>query len=135
MHRTYIVDTEKENIRNLCELLEAECGLTPVVWRSYRGYRAFLDDPERGVVLIHIDSPAIPGLELTRAATARSSNNIQVVWMAESKAYALDAFRNGVEAFMLMPITGEALRDIIHSLEIKSGTNGIYTEGEDKNED
>lgn len=129
-----LADTDRENIHMLSGLLKREHGIVPDIWRDIRGYHAFIDKPEGGIVFIRIDNCAIPGLDLTQAATAGDAG-IHVVWMAESRVYALDAFRYGVEAYLLLPAAREALCDAIHTLKIKSKTNTIHAEGEDKNED
>jgi YesN/AraC family two-component response regulator len=47
---------------------------------------------------------------------------------------ALDAFRYGVEAYLLLPATKEALRDVINSLKTKSSPKNIHAEGVDSSE-
>ena len=134
MCRVFLADTDGENIQALGGLLEREHGVVPDIWRDRLGYRDFIDSPEDGIVLIRINDCAIPGLELTQAAVACGAG-IHVVWMSESNTHALDAFRYGAEAYMLLPATGEALLDAINSLKFKSGVNSIHAEGEDMNEE
>ncbi|MEA4815469.1 MAG: hypothetical protein VB120_01205 [Lachnospiraceae bacterium] len=121
MYRVFLADTNGENIRKLGGLLEEGHGVVPDIWRDIRGYHDFIGRPEDGIVLIRINDCTIPGLELTQAAVACGAG-IHVVWMSESKTYALDAFRYGVEAYMLLPATGEALRNALNSLRFKGGT-------------
>lgn len=130
----FLVDTDKENIQKLSGLLKKEHGVVPGIWKDSRGYHAFLDKSEGGIVFIRIDNCAIQGLNLTQAAISGGAG-AHVVWMSESKAHALHAFQYGVEAYMLLPATGEALWDAINSLKIKSGLKSIHAEGADKNED
>jgi two-component SAPR family response regulator len=116
----FLADTDRENIQKLGGLLEREQGIVPDIWRDSRGYRSFVENPERKIVFIRIENPVIPGLELTRAAALEG--NLHIVWMAESDVYALDAFYYGAEAYLLLPAAGERLRDIIDSL-------GVYKRG------
>jgi len=82
-------------------------------------------------VFIRVDNCAVPGLELTQAAIARDTV-IHVVWMADSDAYAVDAFRYGAEAYLLLPTTREMLQETINLLIDK--TNGNFIKGENRNE-
>lgn len=118
----FLADTDRENIDILSRILAQQHAVAPDAWRSRGGYLKFLDESERAIVFIRVDNCEIPGLELTQAATARGAD-MHVVWMAGSAAYAVDAFRYGAEAYLLLPATGEKLRETINSLHKK--TKGI----------
>lgn len=127
----FLADTDRENIKILSRFLAQKHAIVPVVWQNSREYLKFLDKSESAIVFVRVDNCAIPGLELTKAAITRGAN-IHVVWMSENDAYALDAFRYGAEAYLLLPATEEALRKTINSFNRK--TNVIYKKGEDTNE-
>ncbi len=114
MYGMFIADTDKENINMLCGFLTQKHAIVPDVWQNSRGYQKFLDESESAIVFIRVDNCAIPGLELTKAAMTRG-DNIHVIWMSESEAYALEAFRYGAEAYLLLPATEEILRKTINS--------------------
>ncbi len=115
MCRVFLADTDRENNQKLGALLERGHGIVPELWRNSRGYRAFVENPESKIVFIRIENPSVPGLELTQAATW--DRRLHIVWMADSGAYALDAFYYGAEAYLTLPATEERLRDIMDSLD------------------
>ena len=118
----FLADTDRRNIQELGGLIEREHGAVPDIWRDSSGYYDFIDRPEGGIVLIRIDDCAIPGLELTQAAIA-SGGSVHVVWMAQSDSYAVEAFRYGAEAYLLLPATRETLREVIRSLNTPTKEN------------
>ncbi len=122
MRGIFLADTDRENIKMLSGFLAQEHAVDPDVWQNSCGYQKFLDESESAIVFIRVDNCAIPGLELTQAAIARGTG-IHVIWMAESDAYAVDAFRYGAEAYLLLPATGEKLRETINSLIEKTKGN------------
>ena len=115
MIKAFLADTVCDNIQELCALLEKEHGMVPDIWQNSRRYHTFLENPQNKIVFIRIDDPSIPGLMLTQSAAAHNANT-HIVWMAKSGAYAVDAFRYGAEAYMLLPAAKESLRDIMDSL-------------------
>lgn len=131
MYGMFLADTDRENIKMLSGILERNHTVVPDVWQNSREYLKFLDESESATVFIRVDNCAIPGLEITQTAIARGAN-IHVVWMAESDKYAVDAFRYGAEAYLLLPATEESLRKTINSLNRK--INKIHKKGEDTNE-
>ena len=126
----FLADTDRENIKMLSGFLAQRYAIAPDVWQNSRRYRRFLEESESSIVFIRVDNCAVPGLELTQTAIARG-NSVHIVWMAESDAYAVDAFRYGAEAYLLLPATGEKLWDAINSL---TKQKGIYIKGENRNE-
>lgn len=114
LYRVFIADTDNDNIKMLSELLLSKHDIVPDIWQNGREYLNFLES-ESAIVFIRVDNCFIPSLELTLAAISRSTD-IHVVWMAESDAYAVDAFRYGAEAYLLLPATAEAWDDALESL-------------------
>ena len=127
----FLADTDRENVKLLSGFLAQQHAIVPDVWQNSRGYHKFLEESESAIVFIRVDNCAVPGLKLTQAAIVRGTD-IHVVWMAKSDAYAVDAFRYGAEAYLLLPATGEMLRETIYSLN--GNTNGINKRGEVTNE-
>jgi DNA-binding NarL/FixJ family response regulator len=117
--RIYIADSDAKNVQQLKLLLESAYGVVPDIWRSQRGQRSFFDNTNDNVVLIRVDDPSVPGLALTREAVARGPGT-HVVWMAESAAHAVEGFRYGAEAYLLLPATGATLREAFKSLNYKA---------------
>lgn len=114
MCEVFLADTDRQNIDMLRELLAKYHAVDPAIWHNNRGYYEFLDNSANAIVFIRVDNCAIPGLEITQAAID-SDTDIHVVWMAQSGAYALDAFRYGADAYLLLPATEETLRETINS--------------------
>jgi len=115
MFRTYIADTDIINIKKLSRFLVQKNVVVPEVWHSKFEYYKFLNESENAIVFIRVDNYAISGFELTKSTTARSPN-IHIVWMAGSDAYAVEAFRYGAEAYLLIPATENAIGEIIDSI-------------------
>lgn len=118
MNRVFIADTDRANIKMLYVFLALKHSLVSAVWQNSREYLKFLDESESAIVFIRMDNCNIPGLELTRAAIERGTG-IRVVWMSESDAYALDAFRYGAEAYLLLPATEDTLDEVMKSLVLE----------------
>ena len=118
MHGLFIADTDSENIKALSSLLAQKHGFVPEVWLSSLRYHKFLEEYESAIILIRVDDCAIPGLELTQAALARGIG-IHSVWMSQNDAHAVDAFRYGAEAYLLLPTTEEILCKTIDSVIYK----------------
>jgi len=116
LHRVFLADRDKENIRHLSCLLEDAHHIRPAVWQNLYSFHTFIEEPEAGTIFIRIDDPLIPGLELTRYASDHHYPRINIIWMAKSVSYALEAFRYGAEAYLLLPATGETLQETIRSL-------------------
>ncbi len=127
----FLADTDRENVKMLGGFLAQQPAIVPEVWHSNGRYLNFLEASESAIVFIRVDNCAIPGLELTQAAIEHGTN-IHVVWMAKSDAYAVDAFRYGAEAYLLLPATGETVMETINSLIDK--TNGNFHQRRDRNE-
>jgi two-component SAPR family response regulator len=107
-----------DNTERLIRILNENHCLTPQVWQNEHAFQVFIRAPDEGVVFVRIDDPSIPGLEMTRQATAVYPE-IQVVWMAAGEGYALEAFPRGVDAYLLLPATEEKLAEVMDSLEFK----------------
>lgn len=122
MYRIFIADKENENIKFLSDYLTQKQDVVPEVWQDRHGYQKFLEKSESAVVFARVDNYSIPCLKLTQAAIERGAN-IHVVWMSGSYAHALDAFRYGAEAYLLLPATEEMLKDIFHSLNRQTKKN------------
>ncbi len=118
----FLGDTDRENVKMLSGFLAQQHAIAPKVWQNSGGYLKFLDESKSAIVFIRMDNCAVPGLELTQAATARGAN-IHVVWMAESDAYAVDAFRYGAEAYLVLPATENTLRETNYLLIDKTKGN------------
>lgn len=118
MYSVFIADKDRENIQTLVRLFQKNYGINPAVWQNRNGLRTFLRNLQNGAVLIRIDDPSIPGLELT-SQVLEFYPKVQLVWMAKSDSHALAAFSHGVEAYLLLPVSGENLEKIIRSLEMK----------------
>ncbi len=104
----FLGDTDRENVKMLSGFLAKQHDVVCDVWRNSSGFQKFLEKHESAIVFIRMDNCALPGLKLTQAATARGAG-IHVVWMAESDAYAVDAFRYGAEAYLVLPATENTL--------------------------
>jgi two-component SAPR family response regulator len=117
LHRVFLADTDKENIRKFTCLLEDAHNIRPAVWQNRYSFDSFIEAPEAGAVFIRIDDPFIPGLELTRYASDHYPR-INIVWMAKSESYALEAFPSGVDSYLLLPLTAEKLEFVEELLEI-----------------
>jgi len=117
LHRVFLADTDKENIRNFTCLLEDAHNIQPAVWQNKCSFDSFIKAPEAGAVFIRIDDSFIPGLELTRYASNHYPR-INIVWMAKSESYALEAFPRGVDSYLMLPLTAEKLQFAVKSLEI-----------------
>lgn len=118
LNRVLLADKDNDNTEKLIRIFHEYYHLSPQLWRNERAFRTFIRTPGDGVVLIRIDDPSIPGLELTKQATAVYPE-IQVVWMAASEGYALEAFPRSVDAYLLLPATGEKLAVVMDSLHFK----------------
>jgi DNA-binding NtrC family response regulator len=123
----FLADTDRENIKMFSGFLAQKHAADPVVWQNSRRYQKLLDESESAIEFIRVDNCMIPGLELTQAAIARGTG-IHIVWMAESDAFAVDAFRCGAEAYLLLPATGDAFRKTISPLIDENKENLISKE-------
>jgi two-component SAPR family response regulator len=113
-----MADNDKFNTKRLIRIFKENYCILPQVWQNERAFRDFLRAPDNGVVFVRIDDPSVPGLELTKQATA-AYPQIQLVWMAAGERYALEAFPRGVDAYLLLPATKEKLAEVIDSLRFK----------------
>ena len=111
----FIADTDSENIKKLSGFLVHKHDIVPDVWLNRRRYLKFLEESENAIVFIRMDDYAVPGLELTQNAISHGTG-IHVVWMASNGAYAVDAFRYGAEAYLLLPAIEETLYETINSM-------------------
>jgi two-component SAPR family response regulator len=118
LNRVLLTDIDKDNTEWLIHIFNEYYHLTPQVWQSERAFQTFIRAPEDGVVFVRIDDPSIPGLELTRQATARYPK-IQLVWMAANDGYAIEAFLRGIDAYLLLPATEDKLKEVMDSLIFK----------------
>ena len=113
----FIADRDPYNLKQLIDLLSKNYGIIPHIMNSERSFREFIRNPEGGAVFVRIDHPSIEGLRLSAETTAFNPA-VQLVWMAASAYYAVDAFPRGVDAYMLLPAKEENLRDTMKSLDI-----------------
>jgi two-component SAPR family response regulator len=122
----FIADNDPENIRALIRLFRKNYMISPETWKNRRGFSDFLQSTEDGAVFVRIDDPSVGGLKLSSEAL-KFNSGIQLVWMAASGAYALDAFPRGVDAYLLLPAKEETLDEVMKSLNIvKSKQNKNY---------
>lgn len=131
MYRVFIVDNDPENIQTLIRLFQKNYRISPEIWESRRGFSDFLRNTRDGAIFVRIDAPSIEGLKLS-AETLEFTPSIQLIWMAASGAYALDAFPRGVDAYLLLPAQEENLDEVMKSLDIvkaKQYKNYLYTGG------
>ncbi|NTV90566.1 MAG: hypothetical protein HGA22_09465 [Clostridiales bacterium] len=119
MKRVLLADSDKGNLALITRYL-SRCSddSLPEYWEGRQAYSCFIREPEDGAVFIRIDDPLIPGLVLTDQALS-SYPKMQIVWMAASESYVIDAFPRGVDAYLLLPATDEKLADIMDSLDFK----------------
>jgi two-component SAPR family response regulator len=113
-----LADTDRTDTERLVCVFKKNYGIRPQVWRNERAFHDFIRIPENGVVFVRIDDPSVPGLELTRQATAFYPQ-IQLVWMAANEGYAIEAFPRGVDEYLLLPATEEKLAKVMDSLKCK----------------
>jgi two-component SAPR family response regulator len=118
LKRVLLADKDKYSTERLIRIFKENYSIWPQVWQNEHAFQAFIRAPEDGAVFVRIDDPSIPGLELTRQATAVYPQ-IQVVWMAAGEGYALEAFPRGVDAYLLLPATEEKLAEVMDSLIFK----------------
>ena len=96
----------------MTSLLNEIEGISSVtVWDGMSSFFKFAEDAAEGIVLIRIDNPLVPGLALTKTA-AEQYPGLRKVWMAADERYALEAFPNDVDAYLLVPVTKEKLLEI-----------------------
>lgn len=114
----FLADTDRESIHKLAGLLEGDHCIRLAVWRDRHSYNSFINLPEDGIVFIRVDDSSIPGLELTKQAFALYPK-IRLVWMAASEVHALDAFPQGVDAYLLLPATKVAINEVMACLRFK----------------
>lgn len=118
-NKILLADADKKNLTVLGALIEEMYGIHPSVYPgSENSFNEFLNGPGKGVVFIRIDSTLIQGIELTRQAGGRYPD-IHVVWMAAYEGYAIDAFPQGVDAYLLLPATREKLDGVMEALSFK----------------
>jgi two-component SAPR family response regulator len=122
LYRMFIADTDSENIKILSGFLAQKHDIVPDVWLNRFRYLKFLEESESAIVFIRVDNCAVAGLELTQEAISRGAG-IHVVWMASSGAYAVDAFRYGAEAYLLLPVIEETLSETIYSINNRTKGN------------
>ena len=115
MYGMFIADTDSENIKLLSGFLAQKHEIVPDVWQNRCRYQKFLEESESAIIFIRMDNCAVPGLEITQEAISRGAG-IHVVWMASNGAYAVDAFRYGAEAYLLLPVIEETLSETIYSM-------------------
>lgn len=122
MFKTFIADTDRINIKRLSRFLLQKHGVIPEIWCTKHEFNMFLEESENAIVFIRVDNYSVSGFELTKSAAARSPN-IHIVWMAGSDSYAVEAFRYGAEAYLLIPATENAIEETIDSINRKAKEN------------
>jgi two-component SAPR family response regulator len=113
-----VVSDERDlnSVRMKTALIDGLLGSSPMVLtKEPQELMGFLKKEEVEVVFIKIDEVSTKGLEITRAVK-RSYPMVNLVWMAYSKSYAMSAFEENIEGFILLPITKDKLQEVVKRL-------------------
>jgi len=105
--RVFILHTGGSGLDKIVTWLAEKTGIKEVaVMKSPDGFleRVKRDRPE--MVFIRIGNSEIPGLGVAQMVTA-IDRNIRIVFVAEEKDYALDAYEVGAYGYLLCPIERE----------------------------
>lgn len=110
-----IADSDKKNLDQLALLFREKYGITPLLWENEQTFQEFIRQPEGGAVFVRIGNVRTKSLVLSSLAM-EFSPTVQLVWMADSDAYALDAFAHGADAYLLLPADENNLGEVVASL-------------------
>ena len=118
-NRILLADTDKKNLAVLSSLIEEMYDIRPsICYGLTDSFYGFVNDTSDSTILIRIDDPLIQGVEMSRQARSYYPV-IQVVWMSVSEGYAIDAFPQGVDAYLLLPATRKKMDAVMEALKFK----------------
>lgn len=119
LQRVLLADSEKDNLAQLSALFKDLYNTFPSIYTgNIASFYEFILNDENGVVFVRIDDTDINGLELTRKAHIWHPR-IQVVWMSRNKSYVLDAFNQGIDAYLQLPASQEKLVQVVENLQLR----------------
>ena len=122
LQRVLLVDSEETNLDQLNVIFKDLYNTFPSIYAgNISSLYEFILNDENGVVFIRIDDMSIDGLELSRKARIWYPR-IQVVWMSHNENYALDAFTQGIDAYLKLPASQEKLLQVIENLQLRKIT-------------
>ncbi len=122
LQRVLLADSEESNLAQLNVLFKDLYNTFPSIYSgNISSLYEFILNDENGVVFIRIDDTSIDGLELSRKAHIWYPR-IQVVWMSRNGNYTLDAFTQGIDAYLQLPASQEKLLQVVENLQLRKIT-------------
>lgn len=117
----FIIGEMDQEPNALCRMISNDCNQMPVyITQGTDQVFDFLNNHDLDAIFIRIDVASNNGLEITRRLKEKFPK-IKLIWMSYSDSYALDAFKEGVDAFIELPMTRENMHGALKRLERHQG--------------
>ena len=116
MFKAIVFDHDWDSLQITLELMKNNRYLTSVI--GFSTPQALFNELEKGnidIAFIRVGKPGISGLSLVRKIQQRLPA-VRLVFMADTRNYAVMAFEEGACGYLILPIRTEYLTEVIENI-------------------